>query len=176
MASTDIVVRTERLADQAAVGEIHRLAFRRPNEAKLVEALRRSPGYIPKLSLIADRDGRVVGHILFTRVQITDANRQTPTLSLAPMAVLPEYQRQGIGSALVRSGLEAARKLGHRHVVVLGHPEYYPRFSFVVASVKGLRCGYDVPDAAWMVHELVPGSLTGVSGMVRFPPEFDAAM
>jgi putative acetyltransferase len=158
------------------VSEVHRRAFGRPNEAKLVEALRRSPGYIPELSLVAERDGHVVGHILFTVVHITNQTRQTPTLALAPMAVLPDCQRQGVGSGLVRAGLEAARKLGHRHVFVLGHPEYYPRFGFVPAAAKGIRCGYEVPDEAWMVCELVPGSLADVSGTLHFPPAFDAAM
>lgn len=90
------------------------------------------------------------------------------------MAVLPECQRQGIGSLLVREGLRECQRIGHEIVVVLGHPEYYPRFGFVPASSKGLRSEYDVPDEVFMVAELTPGALKGRTGLVKYHPEFNA--
>ena len=96
-----------------------------------------------------------------------------PALALAPMAVHPEFQSQGIGSRLVREGLERCRNLGHRIVVVVGHPEFYPRFGFTPARAKGLEAPFPVPDEAFMVTELVPGALDGVSGMIVYPAPFE---
>lgn len=101
-------------------------------------------------------------------------NGDVPALALAPMAVLPECQGQGIGSELVRAGLTAARRAGHRIVVVVGHAEYYPRFGFVTAGRSGLRSPFPAPDEAFMVMTLTPGSLEGISGVVRYPAAFDA--
>jgi putative acetyltransferase len=94
-------------------------------------------------------------------------------LSLAPMAVLPEFQNSGIGSQLVRTGLERCRELGHTIVVVIGHPEYYPRFGFVPARKEGLDLPFPVPDEAFMVCKLAPDALERIKGMVKYPPEFE---
>jgi putative acetyltransferase len=165
-----VVVHPERTEDQAAVRFVHEFAFGRRHEADLVDLLRlRAQRFI---SLVAVMDGRVVGHILFTPVQIETEEGLIPALGLAPMAVLPEYQRRGIGSELVRQGLQACAQGGHPVVVVLGHPAFYPRFGFLPASRKGLHCEYAVPDEAFMVAELSPGALQGRTGVVKYLPEF----
>src|SRR5512139_231714 len=144
-----LIVWGEMPCDIPAIHRINELAFAQPNEALLVVALRRAAGTY--LSLVAEQDGQLVGHILFTEVRVESDAGSWAALGLAPMAVLPEYQRQGIGSQLVRSGLNACARDGHTVVVVLGHPTYYPRFGFVPAVTKGLRCEYPVPDEAFMV-------------------------
>lgn len=165
-----LVVRPERPEDQAAVRSVHEFAFGQRHEANLVDLLRQRAQ--PSISLVAEKDGQVVGHIFFSPVQIETAGGLVPALGLAPMGVLPWYQRQGIGSELVRRGLEACAEAGHPVVVVLGHPAFYPRFGFVPAVTKGLHCEYAVPDEDFMVAELVPGALRGVTGLVKYLPEF----
>lgn len=172
-----IIVRDESEADVPAVRQLNELAFGQPQEASLVEALRAAAH--PHVSLVAVESGEVVGHIFFSPVSIEPEESVSPkavnapmSMGLAPMAVLPQHQRRGIGSQLVREGLQACRRLGCGVVVVLGHPEYYPRFGFVPASRKGLRCEYDVPDEVFMATELMPGALDGVRGLVKYHPEF----
>lgn len=168
------MIRPETPADIAAIHAVNRLAFDgREAEPGLVDAIRHSADFIPELSLVAVVDDRVVGHILFSRIRIETHAGHTPALSLAPMAVLPEYQNQGIGSALVRRGLEECRRLGHAIVIVLGHPDYYPRFGFSARLAQALECPYGDAGAAWMAIELRPGALDGVHGKVVYPPAFD---
>ncbi len=168
--------RPETPDDYTQVFGVNRLAFGREEEARLVETMRRTPEHIPELSLVAESDGRIIGHILFSPITIETVVGPVRTLSFAPMAVHPDFQRRGVGSALVRAGLEAARRLGHKSVVVLGHAEYYPRFGFVPARPRGIEPPLDVPDEAFMLIELVPGALAGVHGTVRYPPAYDAAL
>ena len=162
-------VRAERTADVDAVHELNRAAFEGPDEARIVDALRGA--VTPLVSLVAEVDGAVVGHILFSPVTVGPA-LHLPLMGLAPMAVLPAHQRKGIGSALVRAGLDACRELGAVGVVVLGHAAYYPRFGFVPASRFGLGCEYDVPDDVFMTLELVAGGLAGHAGIVRYHEAF----
>lgn len=166
-----ITVRAETASDAPAVRKINELAFGRPGEADLVEALRAAS--CPYISLVADDEGHAVGHIFFSPVTLEADDSACSVLGLAPMAVLPEYQRRGVGSLLVRAGLEECRRVGCDAVVVLGHPEYYPRFGFVSAGRKGLRCEYPVPDEVFMVAELRPGPLS-IRGLVKYRPEFGA--
>jgi putative acetyltransferase len=177
-------IRPESAADHDAIADVIRLAFGRDAEAKLVDALRREPDFIPALSLVAvndardhtrdnlarsvDETGLIVGHIFFSPIKIG----ATPALALAPLAVRPEFQRQGIGSALVRAAHAAAAQLGHRIVVVVGHPEYYPKFGFTPARACGLEAPFPVPDPAFLVVELQPGALEGVRGMVSYVAPF----
>ena len=165
-----IVVRTETTDDHKSVWRVNELAFGQRNEADLVDALRANAS--PYISLVAVADEQVVGHIFFSPVSVESEDIVFTAMGLAPMAVLPECQNQGIGSQLVREGLKACQRLGHDIVVVLGHANYYPRFGFTPASLKGLRSEYDVPDEVFMVTELVPGALEGRRGLVKYHPEF----
>jgi putative acetyltransferase len=165
-----MVVRTERTEDHESVRRVNELAFEQPNEADLVDALRANAR--PYISLVAIVDEQVVGHIFFSPVSVESESSVFIAMGLAPMAVLPEYQNQGIGSQLVREGLKACQRLGHGIVVVLGHANYYPRFGFTSASLKGLRSEYDVPDEVFMVAELIEGALGGRGGLVKYHPEF----
>lgn len=168
-------IQPERPEDRQAVFKVNQLAFGQENEARLVDALRQSPAFIPELSLVALEGPHVVGHILFTRITVRDGKQAHDALALAPMAVLPSYQRRGIGSALIRRGLEDARGLGHRIVIVVGHPAYYPRFGFVPAQPLGLVVPFEVPSEAFMVRELEQRALIGIQGVVEYPPEFNDA-
>jgi len=167
-----ITIQPEKEEYYTAIHELNVVAFGREDEAELVNKLRRSIDFIPRLSLVALIDGKVVGHILFSPVFIRTESTILPTLALAPMAVLPEFQNRGVGSELIREGLERCRTLGHKVVIVVGHPTYYPRFGFSSARAKGLEAPFPVPDEAFMVIELVPGALNGISGMVIYPPAF----
>ena len=173
-----IEIRAERAGDEAAVRRVNELAFGGREEAALVDALREAAR--PHVSLVATDGGEVVGHIFFSPVSLEpeDSSVVAPedssfaAMGLAPMAVLPDQQRRGVGSALVRAGLDECRRLGMGVVVVVGHPEYYPRFGFRPASRAGLRCEYPVPEEVFMVVELEPGALAGRRGLVKYRPEF----
>jgi len=147
-------------------------AFETPSEADLVDALRQQAQ--PVVSLVAEENGEVVGHIMFSPVSLSD-HPNLKVMGLAPMAVLPVHQRTGIGSALVRAGLEQCRQLDFVAVVVLGHPEYYPRFGFSPSSLFGVDSEYDVPDEVFMAMELQPEALSGKTGRVRYDPAFSNA-
>jgi putative acetyltransferase len=163
------LIRPERPADEEQVRLVNQRAFGGPGEAMLVDALRSADGAI---SLVAEIELRIVGHILFTPVQVEGMQAVGSAVGLAPMAVMPEYQRAGIGSQLVRAGLEVCRSLGHVLVVVVGHPGYYPRFGFVPATTRGLEYERPLPPGVFMVLELKPGSLSGARGIARYRPEF----
>ncbi len=165
-----LVIREERSADIGAVRDVEMAAFGRLAEADLVDALRKSGGL--SLSLVAEDDGNVVGHIAFSPLTIEEGGRAVPAVALAPMAVLPSCQNEGIGTLLVNWGLNACRDAGHKVAVVLGHAGYYPRFGFAPASSFGIKCPFPAPDEAFMVLELEEGALSGVSGTVRYRPEF----
>lgn len=167
-----VAIRAETVDDVAAIRAVNVAAFSRENEARLVDALRRSPGFIRELSLVADEAGRVVGHILFSAIRIRSSTSPIPALALAPMAVLPRLQNQGIGSRLVRVGLGECRRLGHRIVIVVGHPAYYPRFGFLSARAHGIEAPFPVPDSAFLALELVPGALAEARGLIDYPPAF----
>jgi putative acetyltransferase len=166
------VIRRETKADHLAVRQVNERAFGRTGEANLVDALRKTAH--PRVSLVAEIDGQIVGHIFFSPVRIESEGAMFTAMGLAPMAVLPEFQNQGIGSQLVRRGMEECLSMGQYVVVVLGHPEYYPRFGFVPAGQKGLRCEYEVPDEVFMVAELRDGTLAGRKGLVKYLPEFSS--
>jgi putative acetyltransferase len=143
----------------------------------LVEAIRRDPVFIPELSLVAELTGQpgavLVGHILFSPIAIQTPQGRVTAISLAPMAVLPAYQNQGIGSALVRAGLEACRQAGQRIAIVLGHLNFYPRFGFAPASRWGLNSPWPEAGDAFMAMELTPGALDEVQGKVVYPAYFE---
>ncbi len=168
-----IIIRHETPSDIAAIHAVNKQAFDgREAEPGLVDAIRKSENFIPELSLVAEQNGQILGHILFSRIHIETENGQVPALALAPMAVLPGYQKQGIGSQLVRRGLDECKRLGHAIVIVLGHPAYYPRFGFSAASAKSLECPFGDCGNAWMALELIPGALQGMHGKVVYPSAF----
>jgi putative acetyltransferase len=166
-----ITIRPETLEDATRIRHVNELAFGQPAEADLVERLRQACP--DSVSLVAEDDD-VVGHILFTPVVVESTGRRVLGMGLAPMAVLPDRQRQGIGSLLVRRGLDILHERGCPFVVVVGHPEYYPRFGFEPASTHGLASQWEgVPDAAFMVLVLDVHAMAGVSGVARYRDEFD---
>lgn len=168
-------IRPERAGDAPEIRALNAAAFGRDEEGALVDRLREAGKLL--VSLVAEEEGVVVGHIAFSRVTSRDAHGDgsgfPPGAGLAPMAVLPAFQRSGVGSRLVREGIEACREAGVGYIVVLGHPDYYPRFGFVPAGLFGIGCKWPVPDEAFLVRELVTGALDAVRGTVDYEPEFD---
>ncbi len=165
-----LTIRAEEDEDRAGVRRVNELAFERAAEADLVDALRRGGSQV--VSLVAEEDGQVVGHILFGPVTVESDAGDWGALGLGPMAVLPEHQARGVGSALVREGLKECARLGHEVVFVLGHADYYPRLGFGAAARVGIGCEFPAPDENFMVAELRPGALGGRKGLVRYAPEF----
>ncbi len=171
----DIIIRKERTSDHQAVNDITRLAFEQDAEATLIDRLRSNEhAFIPDLSLVAAIGPDVIGHMLFTKIYIVDDNqREFTSLALAPVSVAPAFQNRGVGSMLIKHGLEVATQLGYTSVIVLGHEHYYPRFGFYPAKKWGINPPFDVPENAFMAMELVEDGLTDVSGTVHYPPEFE---
>jgi putative acetyltransferase len=170
---SDVAIRPEAPGDERAIFDVNARAFPQPDEAKLVDALRAVSAVT--FSLVAECVGRVVGHILFSPVRVEGEGDSFVAQGLAPMAVEPKRQRDGIGSQLVRAGLDACRRAGHTVVFVLGHPEYYPRFGFEPAAPRGLFYSDTSRDysSVFFVTELEPGALAGRRGVVHFRAEFD---
>jgi putative acetyltransferase len=162
-------IRPERPADIPGIRAVNLTAFETSMEADLVDVLREQAKLI--VSVVAAEGEAIVGHILFSPVTLMP-HPELPAIGLAPMAVVPAKQRQGIGSSLIHEGLIQCRRLGFGVVIVLGHAEYYPRFGFTPASRFGLACEYEVPDDVFMVLELDEGILRGKSGTVRYHPAF----
>jgi len=171
-----LIIRPERENDTLKIREVNDSAFGQKNEGILIERLRQTENFIPELSLVAELNDEIIGHILFYPVIIRSPTSKFRSISLGPMAVSPEYQRQGIGSQMVKEGLETAKTLGHKSVIVVGHPEYYPRFGFKPASQWKIKVPFDVPDEAFLALELVIDELKGKSGTVEYPEEFNEAM
>ncbi|RDU35329.1 N-acetyltransferase [Neobacillus piezotolerans] len=171
----DISIRQEKEADYQAVEEVIKRAFTDveisdKTEHQLVKRLRGSKAFIPELSLVAvdEATGKTVGHILFTKAKVGDAE----TLALAPVSVLPEFQNLGIGRLLVNKGLKTAKELGYESAIVLGHPNYYPKFCFKKASQWGIKAPWNVPDEVFMALELRGKAFDGVSGTVQYADAF----
>jgi len=166
------MIRHEKPEDHPHIGRVNDLAFGQPDEGSMVEQLRLNPRFIPELSLVSLDGDDVVGHILFFPIDISTADARETSLSLAPLAVHPDYQGRGIGGKLVAEGLKVAKGLGFDSVIVMGHPGYYPRFGFKPASVWGIRPPMKAPDEAFMALELKAGGLKGKSGVVEYPREY----
>ena len=165
-----LTIRLETQADIPAVRRVNLAAFGQPEEATLVDRIRARRA--ETLSLVADLAGEVVGHIFFSPMTIAGPDRTIPAVGLGPMAVLPERQRQGIGSALVEHGLAALKEAGHRIVIVLGHRDFYPRFGFRPAREHGIRWEQEVDPVYFMALELAPGALAAAPGVASYLPEF----
>lgn len=165
------LIREERPEDAEAIHALLVAAFGREAEARLVERLHASGRIV--WGMIAEEKGRVLGHVVFSRIAIESGDSEIPALALAPLAVMPAFQRLGVGSALVSAGLERCRMERHARVLVLGEPGYYGRFGFVPASRFGLKCPFPAPEEAFMAIELEPAAFTQVSGVVRYGHEFE---
>jgi len=164
-----VLIRAEQEQDCAAVHAVNVAAFETSSEANLVDALREQAEQV--VSLVADDNGAIVGHIMFSPVCLS-RHPDLKVMGLAPMAVAPEHQRKGIGSALVEAGLERCKQLGFVAVVVLGHPEYYPRFGFSPSRRFGIDSEYDVADEVFMAVELHPAALDGKTGTMKYHAAF----
>ena len=170
----NLTIRQENIADYEKIYELNLIAFEEKEEAILVDLLRKKDEFIPQLSLVALLNDEIVGHILFTKIKIIDDNEnKQESLALAPMAVLPKYQKKGIGGKLINEGLNIAAKLNFKSVIVLGHEHYYPKFGFVPTVKWNIKPPFEVPANAFMGIELVKNSLENVSGIVRYPKEFE---
>ena len=168
------MIRDEVAGDAPAVHALHVEAFGSAVEAGIVDALRAACD--DRVSLVAERDGAIVGHILFTPVEIDGAGALVRGYGLAPVAVRPAWQRRGVGSALIAEGTRRLREAGAPFIIVLGHPDYYPRFGFAPASQYGVRCQWPgVPDEAFMVLVLDAVRAPRLGGVARYRPEFDTA-
>lgn len=174
----NVLIRQERKEDYDKIYELVRAAFAcadhtNHDEQNLVVRLRSSAAFAPELSLVAETDGEIVGHILFTRAAIRQGTREHETLTLAPLAVAPDYQGKGIGGRLIEAGHRVARELGFKSALLVGHPAYYPRFGYRPAETFGIVTDLELPAAVFMACELTAGGLDGVQGRVAFAPEFD---
>ena len=167
-----VEIRDETPSDYSAIRELNERAFGGAAEAKLVDMLRAAKKIL--ISLVAVHQNRVVGHISFSPVTVAEGPENLRAVGLAPMSVLPKFQNRGIGSKLVREGLEACKRAGYEVVVVLGHTKYYPRFGFLKAKDCGLDNEYNAVDS-FMVLELQKGVLQEIRGLVKYAPEFREA-
>ena len=170
-----INIHSEKPEDQDTIYEINKQAFHSEVEAKLINTIRRSNNFIPELSLVALKNNKIVGHILLSQAKIKNKEMEKRVLILAPIAVLPEFQKQGIGSLLVKKGLEISQNLGYDIVALIGYPEFFSRFGFLSARSKGLESSLkdNIPDEAFMVYELKKDALKGIKGIVEFPSYFE---
>ena len=167
-----LAIRPETAEDRFAIRAVHEAAFESTLEADIVDSVRDDCDTV--LSLVAQQQGEIIGHILFSAVTVT-GYPGARFMGLGPMAVIPDEQRKGAGSALVKAGLEACRQSGVEALVVLGHPDFYPRFGFEPASRYGMTCQFDVPDEAFMVIALTSGALGGRAGKVVYHEAFSGA-
>lgn len=169
-----MIIRTEEPKDYKQVYELNYHAFnKREDESKLIEKIRSSESFIPELSIVAAENDRVLGHILISKAQVIHESAGYDVTVLAPIAVLPEYQRQGIGAALINEGLKRCADLDYGLVLLIGHPSYYPKFGFVPARHHGLELKqFKVPDPVFMVCELIDGELNKVKGELQYPKAF----
>lgn len=170
-------IRQEQESDQQAVYQLVELAFRSMEESDhrehlLVKRLRESKTFIPELSLVAEANGEIIGHILLTEIEIVSVDKVIISLALAPVAVLPNYQREGIGGALIREAHKRAAELGYGSVMLLGHKDYYPKFGYKKAIDFGIEFPFDIPHEYCMAIELLTDALRDVHGVVKYSKPF----
>ena len=174
---SNLIIREEDPGDHKAVFDLIEEAFRDMEvsdhqEQFLVDRLRRSDTFVPELSLVAEFGDQIIGYILVTKVLIKNKDQQHSSLTMAPVAVRPDFQRCGVGAALIRRSHEAARDLQYSSITVLGHADYYPKFGYVRAEEFGIKFPFEVPSENCMIIELVEGGLENTTGVVEYPPAF----
>lgn len=167
-----MIIRQEELKDYEIIYSVVKEAFEKAehtdgNEQDLVNSLRKGEAYIPELSLVAEIDGKIVGHIMFTKVKI---NTNT-ALALAPLSVLPQYQKQGIGKVLIKEGHRIAKELGYEYSIVLGSEKYYPKIGYVTADIFGIIASFDIPKENFMIYKLKKEA-ANINGIVEYAKEF----
>lgn len=165
-------IRQEEIKDYKIVYSVIKKAFSCAqhtdgNEHNLVDALRSSKAFIPELSLVAEINGKIVGHIMFTKANIDN----NVVLALAPLSVLPEYQKKGVGTALIKEGHKIAKKLGYGYSIVLGSEKYYPKTGYLPASRFGIKPSFDVPEENFMVYKINKDAFN-IHGIVKYAKEF----
>ncbi|MEG0385720.1 MAG: N-acetyltransferase [Solibacillus sp.] len=174
----EILIRQEHVEDYSKTEEVVKYAFldeeySDKKEHELVHRIRKTEAFIPELSLVAlDQEDSIVGHILLSKIKIVDGDQAVDSLALAPVSVIPEYQKKGIGSRLIKAVLKKAEQLGYHSVIVLGHSEYYPKFGFKQAKLWDIQAPFDVPNEAFMALELTGKSLENVRGVVQYSEAF----
>lgn len=175
---TKFTIRQEKKTDHKAVFGLIKAAFKTEilsdhKEQFLVARLRNSNAFIPKLSIVAEIENEIVGHILLTKLKIKNGDTYFDSLALAPVSVLPKFQNNGIGGMLIEKAHETAIKLNYKSIILLGHESYYPKFGYELTEKYGIELPFDVPKQNCMVIELIKGGLKGVSGTVEYPKEFN---
>lgn len=173
----EIIIREENQTDYNIVFEVIEKAFEKlilsdHREQFLVQRLRKSTAFVPELSLVAEFENKIVGHILLTKLKIKNGQEQFESLALAPVSVLPEFQGKGIGAMLIQEAHKKARASGYQSIILLGHETYYPKFGYKPADTFGIELPFDVPKENCMAIELTENALNGVSGIVEYPKEF----
>jgi predicted N-acetyltransferase YhbS len=173
----EITLRQENKNDFESVFQLIEKAFEKEEysdhkEQFLVERLRNSEAFILELSIVAEIEDEIVGHVLFTKLQIKNESQTFPSLALAPVSVLPEFQGKGIGSKLILYGHEIAKSLGYKSVILLGHQDYYPRFGYELCEKYNIKMPFDVPAENCMVIALTEDGLKGINGEVVYPKAF----
>jgi predicted N-acetyltransferase YhbS len=173
-----MTIRQEQVNDFKEVFNLIEKAFKTEQisdhkEQFLVERLRKSEAFIPELSMVAEIDKKIVGHILITKLKIKNETDEYDSLALAPVSVLPEFQGKGIGGKLISEAHKKAKELGHKSIILLGHEKYYPRFGYEQADKYGIKLPFEVPKENCMVIELIENGLNKVSGTVEYPKEFN---
>ncbi|MCU0239774.1 MAG: N-acetyltransferase [Pyrinomonadaceae bacterium] len=172
-----VEIRQEKEADYQSVFNLIEEAFRPleisdHREQFLVEKLRKSDAFVPELSLVAEVDNKIVGHILLTKIKIVNESKTFESLALAPLAVLPDYQNKGIGGKLINFAHKKAAEMGYKSVVVVGHPTYYPKFGYELTQKYGVELPFEVSVESSMIIALVENGLQGVCGKVEYAKEF----
>ena len=169
-----MIIRTENKSDYSKVFKVNYEAFRnREDEPKLVEKIRDSEQFISELSIVAEENNEILGHILLSKAEVIEEDVNHEVIVLAPIAVKPELQNMGIGSKLIQEGLERCKNLGYGLVLLIGHPTYYPKFGFKPARQYGLELKqFNVTDEVFMVCEVIEGELGKIKGELKYPETF----
>ena len=173
----NLIILQEIKQDFDAVFQLIKMAFENEpisdkTEHYLVERLRKSNAFIPELSLVAETENRIIGHILLTKIQIKNTQNTFDSFALAPVSVHPVYQRKGVGAKLIKQAHKSATALGYKAIILIGHQDYYPRFSYLPAHTFGIELPFKIPPENCMAIELVENGLKGVTGRVEYPAEF----